>query len=375
VRIDFAITELFVGGAERCLTEVACGLAAGGDQVRVFSIGPLPTGQQTLLVDRLQAAGIDVISANASSLAHLLSARKQLTQFLRQSPPDICQTFMFHANVLGSFTARRRNTIVVGGMRVAEDRWMRNRIEASAIRRMDGLICVSDSVRQFAIDKLNADPKNTLTIPNSVDVARFAAGERFDVESLGWPSDSQLILFVGRLHPQKGLDLIQSQIDRIAPSGSQRKVILVGDGPLAGSIDHWCESVGDDRVRRLPWQRDVAPLVRRCDLLLLPSRYEGMPNVVMEAMAAGRPIVCSRVEGIAELLGDDKNQTFDVGDAQSMADRIDQLLNRPDLASSIGQSNQDRMRHDFSIASMVDAYRSYYHQLAFHSPEDIGYGA
>ena len=366
MRIDFVITEMFVGGAERCLTEVACGLADRGEQVRVFSLGALPLGEQSLLVDRLRRANIEVVSGDGRSWRNVFEARKKLNQFFSKSPPDICQTFMFHANVLGAFTARshKRNTVVIGGLRVAEDRWLRNRIEGIALSRMDGLICVSDSVHDFAISKLGASANRTFTIPNSVDVERFESGENFDVTSLGWPNDSQVMLFVGRMHPQKGLDLIQKQIDQMVPEGGNRRLILVGEGPLAPSIDRWCEKVGTDRVRRLPWQSDVAPLVRRCDLLLLPSRYEGMPNAVLEAMAAARPIVCSRVEGIAELLGDDKIQSFDIGDDRAMADQVDALLNQPDLAIQIGKSNQQRVRRDFSITSMVDAYQSHYRTLA-----------
>ncbi|KAA1260098.1 putative teichuronic acid biosynthesis glycosyltransferase TuaC [Rubripirellula obstinata] len=366
MHIDFIITEMFAGGAERCLTEVACGLADRGDHVRVFSLGSLPVGQQSLLVDRLRETGIEVVSGNADSVREVIGARKRLDCFFSESPPDVCQTFMFHANTLGAFTARlrKRDTVVIGGLRVAEDRWIRNRIEAAALKRMDGLICVSESVRQFSINKLGADPNRTITIPNSVDVGRFESGEDFDVSSLGWPVDSKVILFVGRMHQQKGLDLIQKQIDRLVPKGSNRKLILIGEGPLAGSIDQWCETVGTDRVQRMPWQSDVAPLVRRCDLLLLPSRYEGMPNVVMEAMAAARPIVCSRVEGIAELLGDDPVQSFEIGDDLAMAKQVDGLLSQPEQSVQVGQLNQQRVRRDFSIAGMIDAYRSYYRKLA-----------
>ena len=366
MRIDFVITELFVGGAERCLTEIACGLAGRGDQVRVFSMGPLPQGQQSLLVDRLRGENIEVVSGDGRTWRDLLDVRKKLDRFFSESPPDLCQTFMFHANVLGALTAKRKNRdpVVVGGLRVAEDRWMRNKIEAMALSRMDGLICVSESVKDFAISKLGASAKDTFTIPNSVDVARFEDGDVFDVGSLGWPTHSQVILFVGRMHSQKGLDLIQSQIDQIVPKGGSRRLILVGDGPLSPSIDQWCNTVGKDRVLRMPWQSDVAPLVRRCDLLVLPSRYEGMPNVILEAMAAGRPVVCSRVEGVAELLGNDQIQTFDIGDDHAMAEQVNHLLRHRDRAIEIGASNQRRVRRDFSISSMVDAYQNRYRTLA-----------
>lgn len=368
MRIDFVITELFVGGAEQCLTEVACGLAGRGDDIRVFSLAPLPSGQQRALVKRLLDSGVQVVSGDAAGVRNVIGAKRKLTWFLDQSPPDLCQSFLFHANVLTAMAIQNRMHSIrfVGGIRVAEDRWMRNQIERLAVTRMDGLVCVSESVRQFAIKQLAARTEIAITIPNAVEVSRFdrvPGADIFCTTSLGWPDSCDVILFVGRMHSQKGIDLIQRQIDQLVPVQSNRKLILVGDGPLAESVDAWCQSVGPDRVCRLPWQSDVAPLIRRCQMLILPSRYEGMPNVVMEAMAAGRPVVCSRVEGTAELLGDDPQQTFDTGDETKMVQIVNRLFDQRETAAAIGAANQDRMRREFSVPAMVNAYRDYYERL------------
>jgi starch synthase (maltosyl-transferring) len=368
VRIDFVITELFVGGAERCLTEIACGLASRGDDVRVFSLAPLPSGEQRALVTRLQDRGVQVVSGDAAGVRSIVRAKRKLSQFLKESPPDVCQSFLFHANVLTAMANKNKkhSSKFVGGIRVAEDRWVRNQIERMAVQRMDGLVCVSESVRQFAIKELAASSEIAITISNAVDVARFesvSGGDVFCPTSLGWPESCEVILFIGRMHSQKGIDLIQRQVDQLIPIDSNRKLILVGDGPLAESIDAWCDLVGRDRVRRLPWQSDVVPLIHRCQMLLLPSRYEGMPNVVMEAMAAGRPVACSRVEGIAELLGNDPQQSFDTGDEAKMVQLVNRLFDQPKIAAAIGATNQAKMRQEFSVPAMVNAYRDYYERL------------
>jgi glycosyltransferase involved in cell wall biosynthesis len=364
-RIDFVITELFVGGAERCLTELALGMAQAGDAVRVFSLGSLPQGPQGLLVGRLESAGIPVASADADSPRQFPRACRQLRDWFAHSRPDISQSFLYHANVLSGFAASAAAVSVrVAGLRVAEPKWWRCRIERAALRRVHSTVCVSRAVQRFAVDRLGCSDACSVVIPNGVDVSRFAAAAPLDWSAIGWPSDSIVSLFVGRLHPQKGIELLQQQIDTIAPAGSSRRLLLVGDGPLRVELARWADRVGAGRVRLLPWQADVAPLMRACRLLVLPSHYEGMPNVVLEAMAAARPVVCSRVEGSDELWSDAAaEQSFAAGDTAAMKQLLEAFLCDPDHSQRVGRANQARVQAEFSISAMVDAYRSHYRML------------
>ncbi len=365
MRIDFVITELFVGGAELCLTELAIGLAASGDDVRVFSLASLPGGQQRHLVQRLEAANIPVESAGADRATQFLSASRAVKSWLASSPPDICQTFLHHANLLGTFAAKSAGVeTIVGGLRVAEAKMFRCWLERQAVKRMTSLVCVSQAVADFAANRLSCPAKKLIVIPNGVDVSRFAAAEPFCWNDIDWPADSIVTLFVGRLHPQKGLDLIQAQIDRLAPGGSNHRVLLVGDGPLREDLQRWAAAVGQDRVKLLGWQPEIAPLIRAARVLLLPSRYEGMPNVVLEAMASGKPVVCSRVEGIQELLAHDRDQqSFVSGDTGAMAALVESFLGDKTHSSETGIKNQQRVRDKFSIATMVNTYRQHYQML------------
>jgi starch synthase (maltosyl-transferring) len=271
---------------------------------------------------------------------------------------------LYHANLLGSLAVRSAGVdCLVGGLRVAERRPLRLAIERRAVRRMRRVVCVSEGVARFAHDVLRCDRSRIVVIPNGVNVDRLSSGDRFDWSRLGWPGDSRVVLFVGRMHVQKGIELLREQVDRLAPPNSDRRLLLVGDGPLQGVVDDWIRTVGN-RVQRLPWQRDVGSLIRSARVLVLPSRYEGMPNVVMEAMAAGRPVVCSQVEGIAELLSHaPERQSFPVGDGAAMVTRVDAFDTDDDLCREIGRQNQQRMRDEFSIPAMVDAYRSLYRSL------------
>ena len=201
-------------------------------------------------------------------------------------------------------------------------------------------------------------------IPNGVDVSRFSTTNPFDWTTVGWPSDAAVTLFVGRLHPQKGIEHLQSQIDRIARSGSSHRLMIVGDGPLRNELQSWADQVGSDRVQLLGWQQSIPELMAASRLLVLPSHYEGMANVVLEAMAAGKPVVASRVEGSEELLQRyTEAQGFAPGDDAVMANLIQRFLVDQSHAEKVGEANQEFVRSRFSSAAMVDAYRSHYRSL------------
>ena len=365
MRIDFVITELFPGGAERCLTELAIGFTGRGDQVRVFSIGKLPTSSsQLLLVNRLVDAGISVETADSQTWRQFLSASRKLKKWLQEDPPNICQSFLHHGNVLAGVNCNRLQIPHLAGIRVAEPNSLRCTLERLTIRSARQIVCVSHQVNEFACQRLGGTGR-TVTIPNGVDAAVFESAAPFDWETIGLPSDAQVTLFVGRLHEQKGIELLQKKIETIAPAESNRFLVLVGDGPLAGDIERWAADVRGAKVKRLGWCRNVASLMRASQLLVLPSHFEGMPNVVLEAMASGLPVVCSQVEGSQELLANHPaDQGFAVGDENEMAARIENFYQHPDRARNVGLTNQSYVKANFSIQSMIDQYQTCYQQFA-----------
>ena len=365
MQIDFVITELFVGGAERCLTELATGMANAGDEVRVFSLGSLPTDERGSLVKRLTDCGIEVSSADAKTSLQFMAAYSKLRTWLSKSNADVCQTFLHHANVLGMFAAKSVGIRTrVAGIRVAESKGLRCRIEKYALKSSQSVICVSEAVEKFAASKLGCSPSKLTVIPNGVDAKAFSSANGFDWSQIGWPGDAAVSLFVGRLHPQKGIELLQSKVDELAPQGSNRRLLLVGDGPLRSDLESWAAKCGPQQVQLLGWRPDVASLMASSRLVVLPSRYEGMPNVILEAMASGKPVVCSRVEGSHELLRHDwLQQTFEVGDNQQMMLLVSRFLENVSIANATGAANQEFVNQYHSMVSVVKRYRDHYETM------------
>lgn len=369
MQIDFVITELNVGGAERILTRLAIGLRKQGSEVRVFSLGALPEPPPSrrgadLLVHELREHQIEVSGGSGRqgqpvrSLTRLPSVFRKLRHWLGQRPDAICQSFLFHANVLSHLALKDQRWIA--GVRVADPNSLRIAIEGHALRRADHVVCVSAATASFARKHYRLPEARASVIGNAVEADRFSKASPVDWRTLGWPADTNVVLFIGRLHEQKNLPLLQQTLDRFAPAGSNRKLVIVGEGPLGAMLRNWAEKLDGDRVRILPWQSDVAPLIAASRVLVLPSHYEGMPNVILEAMAGGKPVVCSRVQGSSELIGDDPLQGFDPDDASQLAARLNQFLAEPKLAVTIGLANQRRVREEFSVQQMVNSYRALY---------------
>ena len=375
MNIDLVITELDVGGAEKNLVTLAKGLRDRGDDVRVFSLWRLPGSQrpsagrssqagQDKLVRELTAVGIPCVGGKGESPLDFPGTLNQLRRWLARRRGGVCQSFLVHANIASGWLAHRCGKDVwVAGLRVAEPTRFRNRLERRALRKADAVACVSQGVLQFAQTELNVPPSKTTVIPNAVDMDRYASADPFAWSQIGWPEDSEVVLFVGRLHSQKGIELLQRQVDAIAPADSKRRLLLLGDGPLRSELEAWVEEIGSQRVRVLGWQDDVAPFYRGSQLLALPSRFEGMPNAVMEAMAAGLPVVCTRTEGIPELLGDDSPQVVPIDDEVALADRIVSLMESPDDRRRLGKTNHNHVGEHFSREAMVDRYRQLYASL------------
>jgi len=286
---------------------------------------------------------------------------------LAEQQPAIVQTFLYHANVVGTLAAARRRLrpCVVNGIRVADPCRRRQRLERWMSRRAERIVCVSQSVADFCGGQVRLPRHKLVVIPNGIDVDQYPCTSAADLAHFGVPPDRQGILFVGRLHAQKGLDWML----RVAPSFlnelPSHDLLLVGDGPERKNLQDLAASIGiNDRVHFSGWRPDVPEILAASALLVLPSRWEGMPNVVLEAMATGLPVVSTRAAGVEELLGPlADGQTADVNDAEGFSEMVLRLAGNPKKSKEIGNLNRRRASENFSIGAMVAAYEQLYDSL------------
>jgi starch synthase (maltosyl-transferring) len=199
-------------------------------------------------------------------------------------------------------------------------------------------------------------------IPNGIELARDAPAEPADLEPLGVPPGRRVILFVGRLDTQKGVDWLLQRLPATLAELPSHDLLVVGSGPQRRQLAKRAQSLGiRQRVHFAGWCGNVENLLQASDLLVLPSRWEGMPNVVLEAMAGGLPVVATHVEGVGELLGEDHGgQLVAPGDAAAFARQIVQFCHDRRVAVQIGERNRRIAAEQFSLQRMIDRYQDLY---------------
>jgi starch synthase (maltosyl-transferring) len=289
----------------------------------------------------------------------------RLAAALRAERPALVQSFLFHANVasrLAAALAGRPRPWVVGGLRVAERRkrwhlWL-DRLTAGLAA---GSVCVSEGVRRFSRD-VGGWPDDRLTvIPNAVDVAPFERAEAVARESLGVPPGSFLILYVGRLDQQKGLPDLLDALSGVTAARPDVHLALAGDGPERVWLAH---RLAADPVLAAPThplgpRDDVAGLLKAADLLVLSSLWEGMPNAVLEAMAAGRAAVATAVEGTEDLVIPGQTGWLVPPSApEDLARALLDAASDPTRLRRFGEAARARAEAEFSPARAVLAYES-----------------
>jgi len=365
--IALLITGLEMGGAEQALTNLALGLRERGFLSKVYALRPRPTAGEDRLVERLESAGIACEFFGARSALDAPGTLRRMTAAWRRDRPLLVQSFLHHANLLGRFAARRAGVArMVCGIRVAERRG-RTRLWLDRVTsdRVDHYVCVSQDVAEFSRREGGLPADRISVIPNGVDVERFAQATPIDLAELGVAAGRRAIVCVGRLDEQKRSSWLVVHAPSLFERLPQHDLVFVGDGPQRRIIYDLSKQLGvADRVHLVGRRDDIPRVLRACDLLILPSAWEGMPNVVLEAMAAGLPVVATQVEGVRELLGPRADeQVIAVGDWRTLISRAFALLGDSPSAGDVGAENQRRAREFFSLSAMFDAYAELYRRL------------
>lgn len=302
-RIALCITELDPGGAEKALFEIVTRLDRTQWLPKVFCLGP-----ETELSQRLIQQGIETVCLGATRPTQV-SVLFQLVRELKRFRPGVLQSFLFHANIVGRLAAWMAGVpCVYSGLRVAEkqkrwhlwlDRWTQWFVSMN--------VCVSEGVRQYALQS-GLSAQKLCVIPNGVDVDRFANALPADLTRFGIPAGSPVVITVGRLTHQKGHDLLLHAIAPLVKNSSWH-LLIVGEGEQRSQLEEIVRQLQiESRVHLPGWQSDVPEILAACQVFVLPSRWEGMPNALLESMASGLVCIATDVEGVRELLGG-KNQS------------------------------------------------------------------
>jgi len=202
-----------------------------------------------------------------------------------------------------------------------------------------------------------------MVIPYGVDLRKYQLGNGVKKrESIGLSADDKIVGMVGRLVPQKGHVYLIDAAELVIKKFPDVKFVIVGDGELK---DQLLEKVRarnlEKNFRFLGFRSDVNELLWTFDIFTLPSLYEGLPNVVLEALASSLPVVATPVDGTKEAVVDNETGFLvPVKDVEGLANALIKLLSDPALARRIGKNGRKRVEDVFSLEKQVKSFEKLY---------------
>ena len=302
-----------------------------------------------------------------------LGCVRRLSRLLRQERVDVIHahqyTPFFYATAARLLRARLPVMFTEHG-RHQPDYPRRKRMiyNRAVLRQADRVIGVGETVRQALIANEGIAPARTSVIYNGIDLAAFDARtvDRASVRrEIGVGPDDFVIAQVARLDYLKDHATAVRTIARVAEQNRQARLVIVGEGPLRGEIEQQiARACGTEIVRMLGLRRDVGRILAAADAFLLTSVSEGIPLTVIEAMAAGLPVVSTAVGGVPEVIVDGETGLLaPAGDDQDLAQALLILSADGGLRTRMGEAGRRRAHDVFSEEKMHAGYRECYNEM------------
>ncbi|MBI3012002.1 MAG: glycosyltransferase [Elusimicrobia bacterium] len=181
-----------------------------------------------------------------------------------------------------------------------------------------------------------------------------------------WVQEGEWVLgAMGRLHRQKGIDIFLQAAKKIAEKVPRCRFLIAGDGPEKENLERLTRSLGlESQVTFCGWVKESLEFISLLDVFVLTSRWEGMPNVVLEAMALNKPVVSTNVGGAEDLIEDGKEGILIPSeDPDACSSAALKLYQDPVLKTKLSQNGSQKIRQRFGMDSMIRSYRSLYESL------------
>ena len=294
-------------------------------------------------------------------------ALARLKGLISDFEPDLLHTWLFAANAYGRLAcgpAPRCPIIVsercVDVWKAGWQHWLDRRL----VQRTTAMVANSQAVASFYRER--GFPAGRITvIPNGIDLPPNPPDRDRVRRDLGIPADVPVVLFTGRLARQKRIDDLLWSFELLRAVRGQVVFLIAGDGPERSRLQQFATRLSlDNHVRFLGTRVDVPDLLAASDLFWLASDYEGMSNSVMEAMAAGLPVIASDIPANRELVvSGETGFLVPVGDRAGFAQFAERVLFDRDLAVTLGLAGRERMATEFSVEAMVREHQALYERV------------
>ena len=364
-RISFCISSLAPSGAEFQISELAINIRDFGFGSEVVVLAPPPAENNNRLLKKLSQHKIPVTFLNATHKWQLLSVIHKMSRHFKTTKPGLIQCFLPHANIIGAVAGKVAGVPhVVSGIRnEPQDQLYLNKLAKLTERFVSRHVCVSNGTNKYARQVMKLSEKKLHVIPNGVELARFLSSPSPPL--LNIEPNNKIVTWVGRLENQKRPLWMLDMMEQLLADDESLHLVVAGDGSLADQITRRVDLLRyRARIHILGYFAEIPRLLSQSYLLISTSAWEGMANVILEAMAAGKPVVATDVGGCREVLGDlVTHQIVPAHDMFLFRHKVKHLLKNEKLAIDLGIRNHQRVKKYFNPTESIERYAKLYHEL------------
>ena len=374
VKVAYILTPVSFGGAEK----VSLNFLRAVDRSQ-FDIRPVlllrPWEEPPHFAREIRDLGFDYLPVPVSSKPghdplRVLRVCLRLYRFIRRGGFQLVHTHGYFADICTLPLTKLLGIPSVSTCHgfIGNDRNLRiyNALDRFALALSDKIIAVSEGIRGRLVDSGLKDQRITV-VPNAVsttaDRERLLPRREVQRRRLGIADGELVIGYVGRLSEEKGLSFLVGALCQLQAAGTSVKLLLVGDGEERQRLAAQTSAAGlADRVVFAGFQTDVEDWLAAFDLFVLPSLTEGTPLALLEAMAAGLPVVATAVGGIPGIINDGENGFLvPAADVEALREKLERLLRDVNLRESLGRAGCETVRARYGqeswVAQMQEIYR------------------
>lgn len=347
------MTRFHPGGTERQMTELIRRL----DPDR-FHVHAACFDREGAWLQRVTEQAAEVVEFPIRGFARPTTAAQVLAfaRWCRRKRIAVVQTCDFYANVFAlPGAALARVPVRIGSRRElnpdksAAQIWLQRQAYRCATK-----VVANSQAARCILEEEGLAPESIAVIPNGVDLPSFAERDGF--------RPVRTIVTVANLRPEKSHETLLASAAEVVREHPELRFRIVGDGSRRGELERRAHAWGlEAHVEFLGHREDVPALLREADAFVLPSRSEAFPNSVVEAMAAGLPVVASAVGGLLELIDDGRTGLLvPPGDPEKLTGALRRLIQQPEQAAAMGRAARDDVRRRYAFERMVAAFEELY---------------
>ena len=290
-------------------------------------------------------------------------------RLLRQQRIQLVHTFDYYTTMFGGTLARLAGVPIVvtsrrdtGSMFTRIQRWMVRQV----FFRSNRVVVNSEAARESLLRE-GLPSQRISKVRNGVDLGLYRSNgnQQSARNQWGWSPDRPLIGVIANLRPEKGHIVLLKALPKVISRYPKAHFLLAGPGPLEAKLRSYATTNGlDSHVSFLGDSYGIPDLLAALDIVVLPSTSESMPNVVLEAMSAGRPIIASAIPGCMELIDDGQTGVlFPSANPEGLAEQIVRLLDHPELRVQLGNAARAHAESEFDISLAAKRLEAVYDEL------------